>query len=104
MKNEDTTDIMDELAAMLPSNRLRSSIPESTLHRISKMAMKEVVEDKKMELMQLGTKSPTKDIDVLSLINTCELYRLINDGIDNTNLANIGLKSNNILGTHIVEE
>ena len=171
MENEDTTDIMDELAAMLPPNGLRSSIPESTLHRISKMVMKETVEDKKVELMQLGTKIPTKDVDVLCLINTCELYGLINDGInkynnhntvqgfinnivgntivptvvesgneatymeqdeindlnedllhlhnrlgdniidannknnhDNTNLAYTGLKSNNILGAHIVEE
>ena len=51
MKNEDTTDIMDELAAIRPPNRLRSLIPESTLHWISKMVMKEAVEDKKIELM-----------------------------------------------------
>ena len=51
MKNEDTTDIMDELAVMRPPNQFRSSIPESTLHWISKMVMKEAVEDKKMELM-----------------------------------------------------
>ena len=51
MKNEDTTDIMDELAAtMRPLNQLRSLIPESTLHRISKMVMKEAVEDKKVDL------------------------------------------------------
>ena len=36
MKNGDTTDIMNELAAMQPPNQLKSSIPESTLHRISK--------------------------------------------------------------------
>ena len=35
MKNEDNTDIMDELTAMIrPPNQLRSSMPESTLHRI----------------------------------------------------------------------
>ena len=51
MKNEDTTNIMDELAAMQPPNQLRSLIPESTLHWISKMVMKEAVEDKKMELI-----------------------------------------------------
>ena len=172
MKHEDTTDIIDELAAMIrPPNRLKSSIPESTLHRISKMVMQEAVEDKKMELMQSGTKIPVKYVDVLDLINTSELYGLINDGInkynnrntvqgsinnmvgnthiptmvhnsneatyteqdeiddlnedllhlcnglgdninnnnnknnhDNTNLTNNGLKFNNILGAHIVEE
>ena len=51
LKNEDTTDIMDELAAMRPPNRLRLLIPESTLHWISKTVMKEAVEDMKMELM-----------------------------------------------------
>ena len=105
--------------------------------------------------MRSGTKIPTKDVDVLCLINTCKLYGLINAGIDkynnrntvqefinnmvgntnfptavesgneltaasklgkakpvavnennhdNTNLADTGLKSNNILGAHIVEE
>ena len=61
MKNEDTTDIMDELAAMRPPNQLRSSIPEAILHWISKLVMKEAVEDKKVELMQLGPKIPTKE-------------------------------------------
>ena len=51
MKNEDTINIMDELAAMRPLNQLRSLIPEYTLHRISKMVMKEAIEDKKVELM-----------------------------------------------------
>ena len=50
MKSEGTTDIMDELAAMRPPNQLRSSTPESTLHRISKMVMKGAVEDKKIKL------------------------------------------------------
>ena len=153
MKNKDTTDIMDELATMIqPPNQLRSSIPESTLHRISKMVMKKAVEDKKVELMQLGTMIPAKDVDVLCLIDTSGLYKLINDGINkyndcntvqgfindmvgnttvvessnkatpasklgkakpvvvyennhgNTKLAKPGLKSNNILGAHIVEE
>ena len=49
MQNEDCTDIMDELAAMLQlPNQLRSSLTESTLNWISKIVMKEVVEDKKM--------------------------------------------------------
>ena len=67
MKNEDTTCIMDELAAIRPPNQLRSSIPESPLHRISKMVMKEAVEDEKMELMRLGTKIPAKGVDGLCL-------------------------------------
>ena len=49
MKNEDTTDIMDELAEMIqPLNQLRSSIPKSTLHWILKMVIKEAVEGKKV--------------------------------------------------------
>ena len=63
-------------------------MPESTLHRISKMVMKEVVEDKKMELMRLSTKIPVKDVDVLCLIDTCKLYRLINDSINKYNNRN----------------
>ena len=105
--------------------------------------------------MQLGTKIPEKIVDVLGLINTSDLYELINDGINkyndyntvqgvsndmigdknfltmvdssnkattgsklgktkpvvvhknnhgNTELVNTELKSNNILGAHIVEE
>ena len=51
MKNGDITDIMDDLKTMKrPPNLLGSSIPESTLHRISKEVMKEAVEDKEMEL------------------------------------------------------
>ena len=56
-------------------------MPESTLHQISKMIMKEAVEDKKMELTQADMKIPDNDADVLSLFNTLKLYRLINDGI-----------------------
>ena len=119
------------------------------------MVMKEAVEDKKVELMRSGTKIIAKDVDVLWLIETSDLYRLINDGInkyndrdivkrfindmvgntniptvvessnkataaskfgkakpvavhennhDNIKLAEAELKSNNILGAHIVEE
>ena len=59
MKNGDITDIMDELATMKrPPNPLGSSIPESTLHRISKKVIKEAVEDKKAFLFfhNVGTK------------------------------------------------
>ena len=49
VKNENTTDIMDELAAMKqPSTSSGSSIPGSTLQKISKKVMKEAVEDKKV--------------------------------------------------------
>ena len=52
MKNEDNTDTMDKLAAMIrPPNKLKSLIPESTLHWISKMVMKEGVKNKMMKLM-----------------------------------------------------
>ena len=52
MKNEDNIDIMNELSAMIqPPNQLRLSMPESILHRISKMVIKEAVEDKTIELM-----------------------------------------------------
>ena len=69
MQNEDHTDIMDELAATLrPPNHLKSSMPESTLQRISKMVTKEAVEDKKMDLMRSGTKIPENDVDVLDVL------------------------------------
>ena len=49
MKNGDITDIMDEWATMeQPPDSLESSIPESTLHRISKKIKKEAIEDKKV--------------------------------------------------------
>ena len=55
-----------------PPNQLRSSMPESTLHRISKMIIKKVVEDKKMELPQSSMKVPENNADVLSLFDTSE--------------------------------
>ena len=88
MKNEDTTDIMDKLAAMRLPNQLRSSIRESTLLWISKMVMKEAVDNKKMELMQFRTKIPAKDVHVLCRIHTSALYELINDSINKYNDRN----------------
>ena len=89
MQNEDHTDIMDGLSAMLrPPNQLRSSMPESTLHRISKMVIKEAVEDKKMDLMRSGTKIPENNVNVLDLIDISQLYELINDGINKYNHRN----------------
>ena len=50
--------------------------------------MKEAVEHKKMELMRSSTKIPGEDVDVLCLIDTFELYGLINDGIHKYNNRN----------------
>ena len=98
MQDEYHTDSMDELVTMVndtidednkqPPNQLRSSMSESTLHRISKMAMKEVVEDKKMELTRSGMKILENNVDVLSLIDTSEVYGLINDSINKYNQRN----------------
>ena len=63
-------------------------IPESTLTSISKKVMKEAVEDKKVELKQSGTKIPAKYVDILRLIDTLDLYGLINDGINKYNDRN----------------
>ena len=156
VKNGDTINIMDELTTMKrPLNPLESSIPESTLQRISKKITKEAVEDKKVELKQSGMKIPAIDVDVLRLIDTLDFYGLINNGINkynegdtmqgfindmidnrraptvvkgnnkvtvaiklrktkpivvhenkygNTKLSTTGLKSNNNIGAHIVEE
>ena len=89
MKNEDTTDIMDELVEMIQlPNKLRSSMSESTLRWISKMVIEESVENKKMELMKSGTKIAGKNVDILDLIDTFELYGLINDSINKYNYRN----------------
>ena len=50
--------------------------------------MQEAVENKKVELMRLGTKIPAKDVDVLCLIHTLDLYKLSNDGINKYNDRN----------------
>ena len=63
-------------------------MPESTLHEISKMVMKEAVEDKKMDLMRSGTKIPENNVYVLDLINTLQLYGSINNGINKYNHRN----------------
>ena len=89
VKNLNTTDSMDELAAMKqPSNPMGSLIPRFTLQRISKRIMKEAVEQKKVELKEFGTKIPVKDVDVLRLVNTLDLYGLINDSINKYNNCN----------------
>ena len=52
------------------------------------MAMKEAVEEKKMELIWSGTKILENNVDVFDLINTSDLYGLINDGINKYNHRN----------------
>ena len=52
------------------------------------MVTKKAVEDKKKELMWSGTKIPEHDVNVLDLINTSQVYGLINDGIDKYNYRN----------------
>ena len=47
--------------------------------------MKEAADDKKVELKKSGTKIPDKNIDVLRLINTSDLYGLIHDTINKFN-------------------
>ena len=71
-----------------PLNQLMSLILESTLHWISKMITGKTVEDKKMQLTRSGMKIPENDVDVLDLINTSNLYGLINDNIDKYNHCN----------------
>ena len=41
-----------------------------------------------MELKRSGTKNPAKDVDVLRLIDTSDLYGLINDNINKYNDQN----------------
>ena len=65
--------------------------------------MKEAVENKKVELKQSSTKTQANYVDVLRLIDTSDLYGLINDNI-NIKLADTGLESNNTLGANIVKE
>ena len=93
MQDQDHTNIMHELATLVGSNRntvqefindmvgntdvptsqSKPSMPESTLHRISKIVMKETVRDKMLELIQSDKKIPENDVDVLDLINTWDL-------------------------------
>ena len=52
------------------------------------MVMKEVVEDKKIELIRSGTKIPENNVNILDLIDTSQLYWLINDDIKKYNHHN----------------
>ena len=44
--------------------------------------MNETVRDKMLELIQSGMKITENNVDVLDLIDTLDLYRMINDGIN----------------------
>ena len=44
--------------------------------------MKEAFRDKMLKLIQSGKKIPENNVDVLDLINTPDLYQMINEGID----------------------
>ena len=65
-----------------PTSQSKSSMFETTIHRISKIVMNKTVRDKMLELIQSGKKIPENDVDVLDLINTSDLYGIINDGIN----------------------
>ena len=113
MQDQDDTDIIDELSTMVESdrnmvqgfindmvgntdastNRSKPLMPESTLYWISKIIMKDAVEDKKMELTQYSMQIPENDADVLSLFDTLELYGLVNDGINKCNHRNTAQRS-----------
>ena len=102
MQDQGHTNIMHELATMVCSNRntvqefindmvgntdvptsqLKPTMLEPTLHRISKIVMKEAFRDKMLELIQSGKKIPENDVNVLDLINTSDLYKMINEGIN----------------------
>ena len=94
MQDQDHANIMQELATLVDSNRStvqefindmvcetfvptsqsKPPILEPTLHRISKIVMKEAVRDKMLELIQSGKEIPGNDVDILDLIDTLDLY------------------------------
>ena len=102
MQDQDHTNIMHKLATLVSSTRNRvqgfindmvgnTDVPtsqskppmfEPTLHRISKIVIKEAVRDKMLELIQSDKKIPENDVDVLDLIDTLDLYGMINEGIN----------------------
>ena len=65
-----------------PTSQSKPPMFEPTFHRISKIVMKETVRDKMLELIQSGKKIPENDVDVLDLIDTSEVYQMINEGIN----------------------
>ena len=102
MKNQDHTDIMNQLRVLVDSNcdtvqgfindmvgnsnaftsQSKPSMPESTLHWISMIVMKEAVRDKMTKIILSDKKIPENDVDVLDFIDTSDLYGLINEGIN----------------------
>ena len=75
--------IVENITPTSQSNRPMFEPLEPTLHRISKIVMKEAVRDKMLELIQSGKKIPENNVDVLDLIDTSDLYGMINEGINN---------------------
>ena len=65
-----------------PTSQSKLPMFETILYQISKTVMKETVRDKMLELIQSSKKIPENDVDVLDLINTLHLYRMINEGIN----------------------
>ena len=69
---------------------------EFTLHRISKIVMKEAVRDKMLELIQSSKKTPDNDVDVLDLIDTSDLYGMITEGINKKYQCDAAQKVTNV--------
>ena len=102
MQDQDHANIMEELKTLVgsdcntvrelindmvvenitPTSQSKPPMFKPTLHQISKKVMKEAVRDKMLELIQSGKKIPENDVDVLDLIDTSDLYQMINEGIN----------------------
>ena len=50
-----------------PTSQSKPSMPETTLHQISKIVIKEAVRDKMTELIRFGKNIPENNVDVLDL-------------------------------------
>ena len=68
--------------ANTPTSQSKPPMFETTLHRILKIVTNKTVRDKMLELIQSSKKIPKNNVDVLDLINTLDLYRMINEGIN----------------------
>ena len=65
-----------------PTSQSKPPMFETSLYWILKIVMKEIVRDKMLELIQSSKKIPENNVDVLDLIDTSDLYRMINEGIN----------------------
>ena len=68
-------------------------MPESTLHRISEMIMKEAVEDKKMELTQSGMKITENDAYVMGPIGFGTFLHVWNQLVPNPKIRNLMIRN-----------